>query len=186
MKYEPIFGDQNLFNKAKNSTVSVAKYADVIVFFDSYNLLFDQILAWSRNTACDRPVFAMRRIIPEPNRWTWEDKKAGRLPDVGVIVKEIAYKSAYPVELGDGYECKIIGVYKDEVCLQFDDGSMRIDSIKNIEPVETPEEKAARLRSEWCNEAGGVCSLGMTTLTRIYDALLSGELESPSKMKGGE
>jgi len=50
-----------------------------------------------------------------------------------------------------------------------------------LAPLETPEEKAERLRSEWCNEAGGVCSLGMTTLTRIYDALLSGDLPAPGK-----
>jgi hypothetical protein len=56
---------------------------------------------------------------------------------------------------------------------------MDILHISKIKPIETPEEMAERLRNEWCNRAGGVCSLGMTTLTRIYDALLSGELKAP-------
>lgn len=52
-------------------------------------------------------------------------------------------------------------------------------------PVEpTPDEKDLRLREKWCAKAVGVCGLGVlgiTTLTRIYDALLSGELTIPSK-----
>ena len=31
-------------------------------------------------------IHAMRRIIKEPKCWTLEDKKAGRLPEVGSLV----------------------------------------------------------------------------------------------------
>ena len=57
-------------------------------------------------------------------------------------------------------------------------------NVERIDPIETPDEKDLRLREKWCAKAVGVCGLGMlgiTTLTRIYDALLSGELTIPSK-----
>ena len=185
MKYEAVFGDQKRFNEQNN------EMAEVMLWHDCLGPNFVSIKELSRmNMEGAIPhgsvVLAMRRIIADPKRWTVEDQKAGRLPDVGVIVKETAYKSAYPVELGDGYECKIIGVYKDEVCLQFDDGSMRIDSIKNIEPIESPEEKAARLCNEWCKTAADIfvrhpsCS-ATESLGGIYKAMLSGDLPVPVK-----
>ena len=55
-----------------------------------------------------------------------------------------------------------------------------------LSPLETPEEKAERLRSEWCAKAAKTLkNLEYTsTLASIYDALLSGELPVPTK--GGE
>lgn len=57
-------------------------------------------------------------------------------------------------------------------------------------PIETPEEKAERLRSEWINKAyvdfhrlG--CELEVLQkeqIKQIYDALLSGELTMPGKV----
>ena len=53
-------------------------------------------------------------------------------------------------------------------------------------PIETPEEKADRLRNEWVelvrNKA--MISADEYTTEAIYDALLSGELPVPTK--GGE
>ena len=175
MKYEAVFGDYK-FSSPACEVAMQSSFGEIIEMRFTKPLVIPE--GWG--------VIAMRRIIAEPKRWTVEDQKAGRLPDVGVIVKETAYKSAYPVELGDGYECKIIGVYKDEVCLQFDDGSMRIDSIKNIEPVETPEEKAARLCNEWCKTAADIfvrhpSSSGTESMGGIYKAMLSGDLPVPVK-----
>jgi len=53
-------------------------------------------------------------------------------------------------------------------------------------PLETPEEKAERLRSEWINDAINAVQKTDNTggYEAIYDALLSGALSVPTK--GGE
>ena len=53
-------------------------------------------------------------------------------------------------------------------------------------PIETPEEKAERLRSEWINDAINAVQKTDNTggYEAIYDALLSGALSVPTK--GGE
>ena len=64
-------------------------------------------------------------------------------------------------------------------------------------PIETHEEKAARLREEWCIKALSSCSIlsGMQKyelkrlggyIEDIYDALLSGDLSTPVQAKDGE
>ena len=169
IKYEAVFGDQDLFIPAPSDAI-VVRY----VVKDFYN--YESEVTSTTGKLRDYPIVAMRRIIKAPV-WTVADQKAGRLPDVGCLVKEKT-TSDYC-----GYECIVRCIFESEVCVQFDDGSFRIDTIDNIEPIETPAEKAQRLRMEWCNEAGLVCSLGMTTLTRIYDAMLSGELKMPEVQK---
>ena len=167
MKYEPIFGDQSLFDKAtRKNTVAIYKISEnLTVEFDKY----EELLAFlQQQPLCDRPDIAMRIIIPEPKRWTVEDQNAGKLPDVGAEFKARGYV----------WECvrilnnTILAVSGDSYC------GFELNECK---PIESPEEKAARLREEWCNEAGLVCCLGMTTLTRIYDAMLSGDLPVPVK-----
>ena len=85
MKYEPVFGDQSLFDGAPEDVVIAIK--DVLstkkVYYFSKN-------GWIKNNNgrrldCDVHQIAMRRIIKEPKRWTREDKKVGRLPEVGSI-----------------------------------------------------------------------------------------------------
>ena len=187
-KYEPIFGDQTLFDSAPEDAVSV-RYGKSEYIFDS-----EEIKATTGQLR-DVPVVAMRRIIPGPKRWSVEDQKAGRLPEVGTMVKETKYKVSpqMPSGLGDGYECKVLGIYEGEVCLQFDDGSMRIDSVNNIEPIETDKEKAERLRDEWAESAidDAYSSIGlpdrekpehiMRYFRRVYEAMLSGDLPVPAK-----
>ena len=52
-------------------------------------------------------------------------------------------------------------------------------------PIETPEEKADRLRNEWINEAiNAVRKTDVNGYESIYDTLLSGALSVPTK--GGE
>ena len=88
-------------------------------------------------------------------------------------------------EYENGKEETVIAVTENFVVTECLDGSVcttrKCEFMASYNPVETPDEKAVRLREEWCNEAVGVCSLGMTTLTRIYDALLSGDLPVPGK-----
>ena len=120
-------------------------------------------------------IASVDKSTKEPNRWTWEDKKAGVLPDVGCEVMVIDTKMVCTVNA----ICKI---YKS-LSLTFPDGSLGMVELEDIDPIESPEEKAARLKSEWCAKAAKqLKNLEYTsTLTSIYDALLSGELPMPGK-----
>ena len=171
MKYEMIFGDEKLADKFTNdnSVFIVCRGHGVYFEFESGNAGVNFVA----NSCTIGDSFYMRRIIKEPKRWTWEDKKVGRLPEVGAKCRQ-GHKDEIVVAVTEKFvvtECQDMSV-----CTTRKDAFMR-----SYNPIESPEEKAQRLRMEWCNEAGLVCSLGMTTLTRIYDALLSGELAAPKE-----
>ena len=126
----------------------------------------------------------MRRIIKEPKPWTWEDKREGRLPEVGA---ELIHKTR-------GI-CEFIGVGLDEdACwaLKQQSGSIYIADKSWCQPIETPEERAKREREEWCSKAldsaGILSEMKRYELKRlgeyigsIHDALQSGELPMPNK-----
>lgn len=175
MKYEAVFGDQKRFNEQNN------EMTEVMLWHDLLGPKFVSIKELSRmNLEGVIPhgsvVLAMRRIIADPKRWTVADQKAGRLPDVGCAVDTF---------IG---ECMIIGADLNlkYVAVQHQyDGCMDILHISEIKPLETPEEKAQRLRNEWINEAiNAVRKTDVNGYESIYDALLSGELPVPTK--GGE
>ena len=110
----------------------------------------------------------------EPKRWTIADQQAGRLPPAGS--KYLA--GTHNIEL----EC----LYNDSKgnAWGFDaQGEVHGFAINYCSPIETPEEKAERLKSEWCAKAAKqLKNLEYTsTLKSIYDALLSGELKTPTK-----
>ena len=166
MKYEMIFGDYEF----ASSTCEIAVrsgYGDIL----EMSLIAPIVIPdeWG--------VIAMRRIIAEPKRWTWEDKKAGRLPEVGAKCRQ-GHKDEIVIAVTEKFvvtECQDMSV-----CTTRKDVFMR-----SYNPIETPAEKAQRLKSEWCAKAAKqLKNLEYTsTLTSIYDALLSGELQAP---KGGE
>ena len=176
-KYEPIFGDQSLFDGAPEDAVSVI-YGKSEYIFDS-----EEIKATTGQLR-DAPVVAMRRIIKVPT-WTKADQLAGKLPKVGSLVKEKISNGFC------GYECIVKCIFDGEICIQFDDGSFRIDTINGIEPIETPEEKAQRLEDEWVEKAYDdlLAHVGIHStespdfvkqnLHRIYNAMRSGELKAP-------
>ena len=179
VKYEAVFGDQSLFD----STVdTINEDALIVLAHNSYKVFFQDIedaFQWIRQDTSHRSKcidkYAMRRIIRTPT-WTKEDQKEGKLPEVGCRV----------LYARNGLNGEIVSIDDSddddvELCLRFKDKSLLVCKMNLVKPIESPEEKAARLRDEWCNEAGLVCSLGMTTLTRIYDALLSGDLPVPVK-----
>ena len=168
-KYEPIFGDQSLFYGAPEDAVSV-RYGKSEYIFDS-----DEIKATTGQLR-DVPVVAMRRIIKTPV-WTVADQKAGRLPEVGskyLGKNELNPEAELICDLIDGDEC-VWGHDKNKKMFCF--------YASNIKPIETPAEKAQRLKSEWCAEAAKqLKNLEYTsTLISIYDALKSGELPMPNK-----
>jgi hypothetical protein len=169
IKYEALLGDQDKFKDQLNKFVEVRLWHDLL---GQNFVTLDELSELSaRGKIPDGTVIvAMRRIIAEPKRWTVEDQEAGRLPEVGAEFKARGYV----------WECvrilnnTILAVVGDSYC-GFD-----IDECK---PIEAPEEKAARLREEWCAKAAKTLkNLEYTsTLTSIYDALLSGELPVPVK-----
>lgn len=171
-KYTPVFGPQELFDNAP-------EHVEVIRFNDySRDYLWADLNTVKTLTFRDLkaiPIIAMRIIeeTPEPKRWTWEDKKAGVLPEVGAKCRQ-SHKDEIVVAVTEKFvvtECQDMSV-----CTTRKDVFMR-----SYNPIEAPAEKAARLKSEWCAKAAKqLKNLEYTsTLTSIYDALLSGELQAP-------
>ena len=186
MKYEAVFGDQALLEDAET-----AAGLDVFtrnVTTGLYGCCRHEDLTY--DYLRENPVIAMRRIIPEPKRWTAEDQKAGRLPEVGckcVYIRNWLVGEIVSIDDSDLDDV--------EVCLRFKDKSLLVCKINSIKPIETPDEKAARLRSEWCSNALGSASIlsGMQEyelkrlggyIGNIYDAILSGELPVPGAEDG--
>ena len=170
MKYKPIFGDQSNFDKADADAVC-AYYPG-----DGFSLLSfiseDKLKKLTRPTFLLINIVAMRRIIHEPKRWTVEDQKAGLLPDVGCeyIGRDVLLTCVFVDKNRD-----VWGKSKDNL--------IHCHDYSEIKPIETSEEKAARLRSEWCAKAAKTLKTleYNSTLTSIYDALLSGDLPAPVK-----
>ena len=186
MKYEAVFGDQKRFNEQNN------EMAEVMLGHDYFGPNFVSIKELSRMTLegaipHGSVVLAMRRIIQEPKRWTVEDQKAGRLPEVGSLIMEV--ESQYGFEfVGVCAGSKRFAV-KDVL-----DGLIYFYNKDVISPIETPAEKAQREEDEWVNKAWSETAVfaGVTQdehdrlrihLRHIYRAQLSGELAAP---KGGE
>ena len=195
MKYEPVFGDQSLFDGAPEDAEMAATVCQMPRWYTMFNgkvLFCDSKKESWQSADFNHPgsqLLAMRRIIAEPKRWTVEDQKAGRLPEVGCrIYVPIMFEEQNVIYSSE----KVI------VSISDNGGAVtrtEVVSINLIKPIETPEEKAKRLREEWCSDALGSASIlsGMKEyelkrlggyVGNIYDALLSGELSMPSK--GGE
>ena len=186
IKYEAIFGDQELFDGFMddceftdgNYGFKVANAC--IAYCERYNQKF----GWSPiRCAKQIDVIAMRRIIRTPT-WTVADQKAGKLPEVGAMLNHKTQG-----------ECTFIGYGvndKSRWALKLKNDLIYIADKNWCTPIESPEEKAARLREEWCSNALGSASIlsGMQEyelkrlggyIGNIYDALLSGELPVPVK-----
>ena len=178
MKYEAVFGNQDLFDGAGTFTG-----LDVVTrSIASGNMMYCRLSDLTHQSLREYPVIAMRRIIQEPKRWTIEDWKDGRLPDVGAEVQFNFYQSAV---MRQG----VIKYIDDQVAvIQTEDVTRPFcyETCKVVfTPIETPEEKAERLRNEWINEAiNAVRKTDVNGYESIYDALLSGALSVPTK--GGE
>lgn len=169
MRYEPIFGDQSLFDKAtRKNTVAIYKISEnLTVEFDKY----EELLAFlQQQHLCDRPDIAMRRIIRTPT-WTVEDKKAGKLPEVGCRVFDVKNEN----------EVTVKAINNRQVCLESNCGFIYLLPPDDIKPIESPEEKAARLRAEWYTKAREIYRNSNSDFKAVYDALLSGDLPVPVK-----
>ena len=171
IKYEACFGDQSLFDGAKDHHVFACKKDNGEKYFHEKSIL-------SAGGVTVYGDIAMRRIISTPV-WTMADKEARRLPEVG---------------------CKVLGLFDEEAeikaendglfCVQHKSGKICLLNINELAPIETTKEKAKRLRDKWINKAYGETAVfgGVTQdennrlkthLGNIYDVLLSGELKIP-------
>ena len=182
MKYEAVFGNQELFDGAGTFTGLDVVVHSIASGIKSYARLSDLTPESLRN----HPVCAMRRIIAEPKRWTVEDRKAGKLPPIGSKYLAGSDKREFTCLVhgkGNG-TVSVIGFNSDDEVTGY--------QVQYCYPIESPEEKAARLREEWCIKALSSCSIlsGMQKyelkrlggyIEDIYDALLSGELPVPVK-----
>lgn len=183
MKYEPVFGDQLLFEGAPVDAEAVFKSHDGNSRCVYYRLSHGHeryiSAEWVGVPAVDSQTLnAMRRVIAEPKRWTVEDQKAGLLPDVGCeyIGRDVLLTCVFVDKNRD-----VWGKSKDNL--------MYCHDYSEIKPIETPEEKAARLCNEWCKTAADIfvrhpSRSGTESMEGIYKAMLSGDLPVP--VKGGE
>ena len=171
MKYEPVFGDQSLFDNAPLGTELVGHSGgfyknspDGPIYCGGCTFTTDEY----RNIG----FIAARRVIRTPT-WTVADQKAGKLPEVGCEVM-VSPKTKATVTAVDSIQ-KVVAVQYD------DDESLDILQPCEILPIETEAERQQREREEWCNSAAKLLENleYSSTLTSIYDALLSGELKMP-------
>jgi len=183
MKYEAVFGDQSLFDGCYYETASIVIATSngkkfVAGEFTEYGIVEGDVKS-------DGLRIAMRRIIAEPKRWTVEDKKAGRLPEVGA---EYNVDGCIVEHLGVGAVC-----CENIFYFKYPSGACGNANERSAIPIETPEEKAQRLEDEFVNELmkdGQVIytsseQLAMCRKTaRAAYRKLSGALSAPTK--GGE
>ena len=161
MKYEMIFGDEGLFDGAPEDAEMAASVCQMPRWYTMFNgkvLFCDSKKESWRSADFNHPgsqLLAMRRIIEEPKRWTWEDKKAGRLPEVGSLIMEV--ESQYGFEfVGVCAGSKRFAV-KDVL-----DGLIYFYNKDVISPIETPAEKAQREEDEFVNNVSKEASRRMT------------------------
>ena len=203
MKYEMIFGDESLFDGVRDGIVALR-----FVNGSGGKLLHckeGQIDGLVEADFINHPIVAMRRIIKEPKRWTWEDMKAGRLPEVGVKVtlnlSDEVVKSSAIQSWENGDELEVLRTFKkDEPKGKYASALFNLRTktcglvlTEYLSPIETPAEKAQRLEDEFINyvlhhekiqiNSSEELNAAKRAIKLTYKLQLSGELAAP---KGGD
>ena len=174
IKYDAVFGDYRF----ANSTCEIAMQSS---FGEIIEMTFTQPIVIPEGWG----MIAMRRIIRTPT-WTVADQKAGKLPPIGSKYLAGSDKREFTCLFhgkGNG-TVSVIGFNSDDEVTGY--------KVQYCYPIESPEEKAARLREEWCFNALGSASISSEMqhyemkrlgeyVGNIYDALLSGDLPVPVK-----
>ena len=181
IRYEPVFGDQSLFDNASDDAVLAIKdtTSGRIHFFTNKGWIKSG-LKHERHIGTSDNEIAMRRIIPAPKRWTWEDKKAGVLPEVGCKCIQ-GSKDEIVVAVTEKFvvtECQDMSV-----CTTRKDVFMR-----SYNPIETPAEKAQREEDEFVEELASGVSRYARFISGVsrYDSFINGARAAYRKLKGGE
>ena len=168
IKYEAVFGDYK-FSSPACEVAMQSSFGEIIERRFTKPLVIPE--GWG--------VIAMRRIIRTPT-WTVADQKAGKLPEVGCEVINTDHSISLYVLCKVIYvDGEVVIVYNGELSQTYSHKAFLVA----FKPIESPEEKAARLREEWCSTASKLLKNleYSSTLTSIYDALLSGDLPVPVK-----
>ena len=178
VKYEPIYGLQKPFDDGPEDAEAYGIFGNEVIYYkiDKTSVYcFDTDNQWSHiDGAPNIPFLAMRRIIKEPKRWTWEDKKAGRLPEVGAKCRQ-GHKDEIVVAVTEKFvvtECQDMSV-----CTTRKDVFMR-----SYNPIETPEEKAQREEDEFVKLMIDLASESQLMSCGFKDGVIS----AYRKLKGGE
>ena len=145
MKYEMVFGEQLLFDGAPDDIVAV-RLNDYSCISYGY-LTKEKLDALSVMDLKAIPIAAMRRIIKTPV-WTMADKLAGRLPEVGCRV-DFCHKLNTNWRTGEikYIDNQVTVIKADDIDRPF---VYEFDRVE-FKPIESPAEKAQRLREEWKN-----------------------------------
>lgn len=183
-KYIPVFGPQDLFDGAPEDSVIAIKRpfirgvrSEKIYFFST---TFDAVMMAGscfnfNNVILKTDEYAERRIIKEPNRWTWENKKAGWLPEVGC-------RAIWHDDNGMKYTVKIeTAFFGNECAVSIDDEAIYFAEKFCLFPIETPTEKAQREEDEFVDAL--VSEYNKMPSSTSFKA---GIRAACRKMKGGE
>ena len=164
MKYEAVFGDYK-FSSPACEVAMQSSFGEIIEMRFTKPLVIPE--GWG--------VIAMRRIIAEPKRWTVEDKKAGRLPEVGCRIEDkITGINTVLFNNGD-----YIVAVSDSHCA----GKYIADNVfAYFNPIETPEEKAQREEDEFVKLMIDLASESQLMSCGFKDGVIS----AYRKLKGGE
>jgi len=162
MKYEYLCGYESDFFAMPENVIAVVRLDHCVQGITEFNQIIE----------CGKPVLAMRRIIADPKRWTVEDQKAGRLPDVG---SEVILRTT-------GEIATINAANKNMVCLTFSDGGFSPFNVERIDPIESPEEKSQREEDEFISSLRNVEIHGRT----VGGFFNQGARAAYRKLKGGE
>jgi hypothetical protein len=182
MKYEMIFGDEALFDGAPDDAEYAGWFCQETRWYMILNgkILFSDGGSWctSDNPYLSADIAAMRRIIKEPKRWTWEDKKAGVLPEVGAeCIKE--GKVVTIINVNERYV-----TYIDKNNSRASSGNVSINFVNSfLKPIETPDEKAQREEDEFYLDVKNDWNLAMSNKDESFEL---GVRAAYRKLKGGE
>lgn len=141
IKYKAIFGDMAQFNgmmpdcEFVDGTYGYKRVGKAFYYCERHNEKHGWSL--SKKLRIDFRPIAMRSIIKEPKRWTWEDKKVGRLPEVGSIFTYRDETLTCHFIDGDG-----------EIWAHDIDNKIVTPLLRDCKPIETPREKYDRERDE--------------------------------------
>lgn len=182
-EYIPVAGDQALFDCAPNDATAVIARVTGPSYYKCDGGAVLQLKGGEWYSVAEFHAQRSIKETKEPKRWTVADQKAGRLPGVGAEYTRAGYDIVLTCVFIDA-QSYVWGYSKTK--------DMYRDDIEGIIPVETPEEKAERLRDEWVDDAyGNTYVFGGTNegekqrlklhLRSVYDSMLSGELSEPTK-----
>ena len=174
-KYIPVFGPQELFDGAAADIIAIRvnDYKKITYYYHNE----EDLKSKSMQDLHAIPLIAMRRIeeIPEPKRWTLEDKKAGWLPEVGC-------RAIWHDDNGMKYTVKIeTAFFGNECAVSIDDEAIYFAEKFCLFPIETPAEKAQREEDEFVS--GIVFEYDKMPSSVLFEA---GIRAAYRKLKGGE